>query len=211
MPLDALPGLLQATYWPGGRVPSEGHLAWWGTADPGAAAVAIGLPPGEPAELPGVLPASARARRRVVPAPIPARVVPVQSAVRALAALPPRSGLPRWPPPSDSLLAWSLAAKLVLEYVCAGHLVPALRPAGPGRGIASWRLAAEDGRLAALAEAMPAAAHALVRDDDQEAVWAADELLAVFGDAVADACARRAGTVSPGGSWPDRFVAAPDR
>jgi superfamily II DNA or RNA helicase len=208
MPLDALPGQLQATFWPGGRVPSEGHLAWWGTADPGAAAAAIGLPPGVPAELPGVLPASAQARRRVVPEAVPARVVPIHPAVRALAALPPRAGLPRWPPPSDSLLAWSLAAKLVLESVCAGHLIPALRPAGPGHGIAYWRLAADDGRLAALAEAMPLAAHALIRDDDQEAVWAADELLAAFGDAVADACARRPGAATTGVAWPGRFVAA---
>jgi SNF2 domain-containing protein/SNF2 helicase protein/helicase-like protein len=208
MPLDALPGQLQATFWPGGRVPSEGHLAWWGTNDARAAAVRLGLPPGEPAELPGVLPASAQARRRVAPAAIPARVVPIRPAVRALAALPPRSGLPSWPPPSDSLLAWSLAAKLALEYVCAGHLVPALRPAGPSRGIAYWRLSAGDGRLATLAEAMPAAAHALVRDDDPDAVWAADELLAAFGDAVADACARRAGATEPGAAWPDRFVAA---
>jgi len=209
MSLDALPNQLQATYWPGGRLPSEGHVAWWGTDDPRSAAVALGLPPGEPAELPGVLPASAQARRRVLPTLIPARVVSIHSAVRALAALPPRTGLPRWPPPADSLLAWSLAAKLALEYVTAGHLVPALRPAGPGRAIGYWRLGADDGRLAALAEAMPAAAHALVRDDDPDAVWSAEELLAAFGDAVADACARRTGVSgSADGDWPSRFVAA---
>jgi superfamily II DNA or RNA helicase len=213
MSLDALPNQLQATFWPGGRLPSEGHVAWWGTDDPRSAAVAFGLPPGEPAELPGVLPASAQARRRVVPMLVPARVVSIHSAMRALVSLPPGAGLPRWRRPADSLLAWSLAAKLALEYVSAGHLVPALRRAGPGRAIAYWRLGVDDGRLAALARAMPAAAHALIRDDDQDAVWSAEELLAAFGDAVADACARRTGSASGGaagvdGAWPSRFVAA---
>lgn len=29
-----LPGTLQATFWPAGRLPGEGHMAWWGTDDP---------------------------------------------------------------------------------------------------------------------------------------------------------------------------------
>src|SRR2546429_4828669 len=85
---DVLPGRLQATFWPGGRVPSEGHMALWGTDDPAQAAVALGLPRGDLAELPTVLPASAHARKRVVPVTGPARVVPIRSAVRAFAALP---------------------------------------------------------------------------------------------------------------------------
>src|SRR5205085_4846721 len=122
---DVLPGRLQATFWPGGRVPSEGHIALWGVDDPAEAAAAVGLPRGEPAELPTVLPASAQARKRVVPAVVPARVVPIRSAVRALAALP--GDWPAWQRPGDSVLAWSLAAKLALEHVAAGHLVPVLR------------------------------------------------------------------------------------
>ena len=55
---ETLPGRLQATFWPGGRVPSDGHMAFWGTEDPVEEAAALGLPLGEPAVLPTVLPAS---------------------------------------------------------------------------------------------------------------------------------------------------------
>jgi SNF2-related domain/SNF2 Helicase protein/Helicase conserved C-terminal domain len=185
----ALPGRVQATFWPGGRIPSEGHMAFWGTDDPARDAAALGLPHGEAAVLPTVLPASAQARRKVVAADVPARVVPIRPAVRALAALP-RDG-PGWQRPGDSVLAWSVAAKLALEYVAAGHLVPVLRAAGPGEGIALWRLAnVDDGRLAALAAALPVAAHALRRDEDDGTVWTGPDLLAAFCDAVADSCAR---------------------
>ncbi len=202
-----LPDRLQATFWPGGRVPSDGHLALWGVADPAAAVVGLGLPAGRPATLPTVLPAGPRARRRVVAADVPARVVAVRSAVRALAALPPADGWPAWRRPSDAVLAWSVAAKLALELVAGGHLVPALRSAGPGRAIASWRLAVPDGRLAALAEALPPAAHGLRRDEDDETVWTPGELLAAFCDAVADACAR-AVAGPPAVGWPQRYVGA---
>ncbi|MGH3319986.1 MAG: hypothetical protein ACRDN9_07365, partial [Streptosporangiaceae bacterium] len=59
-----LPDRLQATFWPGGQVPSDGHLALWGTDEPADAAAALRLPPGEPAALPTVLPRSQRARTR---------------------------------------------------------------------------------------------------------------------------------------------------
>jgi hypothetical protein len=167
-------------------------VALWGTDDPARAAAALGLPRGEPAQLPTVLAASPQARKRVVPVGVPARVVPVRSAVRALAALP--RDFPGWQRPGDSVLAWSVAAKLALEYVSGGHLVPVLRAAGPGEGIAQWRMArVDDGRLARLAAALPPAAHALRRDEDDQEVWAAADLLRVFCDAVADACARTAG------------------
>jgi hypothetical protein len=86
--VSALPGSLQATYWPGGRIPSDGHVAFWGTDDPSDAAAAFGLPRGEAAVLPTVLPAGPQARTRVVKADVPARVVSIRSAVRALATLP---------------------------------------------------------------------------------------------------------------------------
>jgi hypothetical protein len=54
---------LQATFWPGGRIPADGHIAFWGTADPAGAALELGLPPGEPAQLPTVLAAEPHARR----------------------------------------------------------------------------------------------------------------------------------------------------
>ncbi len=205
-----IPDRLQATYWPGGRLPSDGHVALWGTDDPAAAAAALGLPPGKPAQLPTVLPRTARARQ-VVAADVPARVVAVRSAARALAALPPSQDWPGWQRPGDSLLAWSVAAKFALELVAGGHVAPAVRPAGPGLGIAYWRVApADDGRLATLAEALPPAAHALRREDgdDGEGVWPPGELLTAFCDAVADGCAR---TGAPGGrpaAWAQRWLAA---
>jgi hypothetical protein len=180
---------LQATFWPGGRVPADGHVAFWGTADPAATAVELGLPPGEPAELPTVLPAEPYARKRVVRVAVPARVVLVRSAARALASL--RLDWPGWQRPGDSVVAWSVAATLALEHVAAGHLVPTLRAGGPAEGIAFWRLAAvEDPRMARLAAAMPPAAYALRRDEDDETVWTGADLLAAFCDAVADSCAR---------------------
>ena len=81
------PGVLQATFWPGGRVPSDGHIAC-GAPTTWRGGALVGLPRGEPARLPTVLPASARARPRVRAAMCPARVVPIRAAVRALAALP---------------------------------------------------------------------------------------------------------------------------
>jgi hypothetical protein len=187
---------LEATFWPGGRVPSDGHLALWGTGDLVETAAMVMLPAGEPAQLPTVLPASARARRRVRPVDVPARVIPIRSAVRALAALPLE--WPAWLRPGDSVLAWSVAAKLALEYVAGGHLVPTLRPAGPGVAIAQWHMArVDDGRFAALAAALPPAAHALRRDEDDTTVWSGPDLLAAFFDAVADSCARITG---PGAS-----------
>ena len=206
---DVLPGRLQATFWPGGRVPSEGHIALWGADDPAEAAAAVGLPRGEPAELPTVLPASAQARKRVVPAVVPARVVPIRSAVRAFAALP--GDWPAWQRPGDSVLAWSVAAKLALEHVAAGHLVPVLRPGTPGEGVAHWRLATvDDGRLDRLAVMLPPAGHALRRDEDDQSVWTAADLLAAFCDAVADCCARTARQpfdgMAAGRAAPDRAV-----
>jgi len=197
---DRLPGRLQATFWPAPRVPSDGHLALWGVPADAleAAAQALGLPTGAPALLPTVLPRSARARIRVAPADVAARVVPVLSAVRALAALAPPGSWPAWTRPSDAVLAWSVAAKLALECVARGRVVPGLRTAGPSSAVAGWRAAPpEDGRFADLAAALPPAAHALRTDEDEDqAIWAPQELLAAFFDAVVDTCARTTGGTS---------------
>jgi superfamily II DNA or RNA helicase len=209
---------VQATFWPGGRVPADGHVALWGPADPPSEVAALGAPAGTPARLPTVAPASAGARRRVVAADVDAVLLPMRPAIRLLAGLAAPDAWPPWQRPSDSVLAWSVATKLALEHVAAGNLVPGLRPAGPDSMVAGWRLAAgrgtaADGRFAALAAAMPPAAHALRRDEDDDTVWAADDLLAAFADAVADTCARaprpaprrnRNGTVTPsdvGSRW----------
>ncbi len=195
---------LQATFWPGGRIPADGHLALWGPDDLAGAVAALGAPPGRPARLPTVEPASPRARRKVVAGEVDAALVPMRPAIRLLAGLPAPDSWPRWQRPSDSLLAWSVAAKLALEHVAAGNVAPVLRPGGPGRMVAAWRLAtaaasaAGDRRFDALAAAMPPAAHALRRDEDDGTVWAAPDLLAAFADAVADTLARTAGPPAGG-------------
>ena len=191
---DRLPGVVQALFWPGEPVPSAGHLALWGLedADLDAAIAGLGFRGGRPAALRTVLPRTARARTRVAVAEVPARLVPVLPATAALVALPPAEDTPAWRHPSDSVLTWSLAAKLATELVAAGRLVPGLRVAGD-RGVARWRCApGEDRRLEHLAGAMPPAGHALVREEDDTTVWRPGDLLRAYLDAVADACARNA-------------------
>ena len=209
---EILPGRLQATFWPGEPVPACGHLALWGVAELKPTVAEFGFPAGKPALLPTVLPRSRKATKRVQAAAVPARLVPVASALRALAALPavdaPASAWPGWRRPSDSVLAWSAAAKLALELAAAGRVVPALRAAGDV-GVASWRLAvAGDRRFADLAAALPPAAHALRADEDDQAVWSALALLTAFGDAVADACARRGAPRPASSGWPHTWAAA---
>ncbi|CAN5840144.1 DEAD/DEAH box helicase [soil metagenome] len=203
-----LPGTLQATFWPGGRVPADGHLALWGASDLAGAATELGLPAGRPATLPTVLPRSPQSRTRVAAADVPARVVPALPAVRALAALPSPAELPPWGRPSDAVAAWSAAAKLALELVTAGRIAPVLRDGGPGVVIAAWRaVPPPDGRLAALADALPPAAHALRSDEDDDLVWPPAALLQAFCDAVADACARSGPSAETGTA---RALSGPD-
>jgi superfamily II DNA or RNA helicase len=189
-----LPGRLQATFWPGEPTPSSGHLALWGLEDGelDAASADLGFAPGRRAGLPTVLPRTARARTRVAGVEVPARLVPVVAATATLVTLPPPQEWPGWRRPADSVLVWSIAAKLAGELVAAGRLVPQLRPAGEV-AVAGWRCApGDDRRPAQLAAAMPAAAHALRADEDDDAVWSPEALLRAYLDAVADACARTA-------------------
>jgi len=191
----ASPGTLQATFWPGDPVPSRGHLALWGADDLVEQMTRLGFPSGTPATLPTVLPRSPRAYKRVRSADVQARLVLVGAAARTLAAFPsPATPAHRWPGrrrPSDSLLAWSAAAKIALELVAAGRLVPTLRAAGDV-GVAGWTLAREgDDRLTALAARLPPAAHAL-RVEGEDAVHSSVDLVTAFGDAVADAFVREA-------------------
>ncbi len=188
---ERLPGRLQATFWPGEPVPSVGHLALWGLPadDLESAMLALGFAAGRPATLRTVLPRTARAHTRTAPAEVPARLVQVPAATASLVALPPATDWPAWQRPADSILAWSLAAKLAAELVITGRLVPTLRVAGP-MAVAAWRAApGADRRVAQLAAAMPPAAHALMTDE-HDAIWRAEALLTAFLDAVADALGR---------------------
>ncbi len=209
-----LPGRLQLTFLPGRVAPAGGSLALWGSDDIAAAATRLGLPTGEAGTLLTVLPGD---DGRPEPADVPARLVPVLPAVRALATLPAGDEWPGWERPSASVLAWSAAAKLALEVVAGGRLLPSLRAGERGNvATALWRgIAPSDGRLAMLADALPPAAHALRRGETGAVLWAADALLREFLDAVADACARegrrpeldprRRGPRRP---WPEMWAAA---
>jgi superfamily II DNA or RNA helicase len=185
---------LQLTFVPGDVVPAGGSFALW--LPPAAAALdglaaaagALELPLGDAGLLRTV-----RVDGDVAPVDVPARLVPVLPVLRRLAAMPTPDDWPAWRRPSDSVVAWSTAAKLALETVVGGHLLPSFRAgATPAQGLALWRaVPPRDGRLTALAEAFPVAAHALRLPGDDGAVWDAHALLAAFLDAVADVCARQ--------------------
>jgi len=172
-------------------VPASGALALWGAADLDAALSEFGLPPGEEVEVPLLVPAAADgATDGLVATDVLARRVPMLPATRVLAALPSGEALPAWRRPGDSVLAWSLAAKLALEVVAAGRVIPLSR-AGTHAGtmVSWWRAGAgSDRRVGQLADAMPIAAYALRRTDGSS--WDAADLLIAFLDAVADSCGR---------------------
>ncbi|MBS3941817.1 MAG: hypothetical protein KG028_12740, partial [Actinobacteria bacterium] len=186
----------QLTFVPGSLAPAGGVFAvWWPAGPAGAGAAgdalldatrALDLPEGEPGELPTVdlVDGSVASRDRA------ARLVPLLPAVRRLAAMPPGPDWPAWSRPSASVLAWSVAAKLALELVAAGRLLPGFRAGDhPSTGIASWQIAApSDTRLAQLAAMLPLAAHAVRRPSGQ--LWRPAEAVTAFVDGVADACAR---------------------
>ncbi|MBW3560908.1 MAG: DEAD/DEAH box helicase [Actinobacteria bacterium] len=181
---------LQATFVPGDPVPAAGHLALWGVDDLDEiadVATDLGLPPGEAGTLAAVI---ARGDE-LEPADVPARLVPVLPAARILAAMPPGPDWQPWRRPSDAVLAWSVAAKLALEYVTAGRVIPMLRVGERARtALAAWHtVPTGDGRLPQLAGTLPPAAHAL-RIGDDTTVWAPLDLLEEFCDAIGDVCAR---------------------
>ncbi|MCC5950221.1 MAG: SNF2 helicase-associated domain-containing protein, partial [Nitriliruptoraceae bacterium] len=151
-----------------------------------AAAHQLGLPVGEP----GRLATFEIHDQRAVPVDRAARLMPVLPVVRRLAAMPPGADWPAWSRPSASVLGWSVAAKLGLELVAAGRILPdMLATDRPTQGRARWRVAVPgDARPAALAAALPVAAYAL-RDEADEP-WVAVELVHAFLDAVADTCGR---------------------
>ena len=121
---------------------------------------------------------------------------------------------------SDSVRVWSLAAKLAVELLAQGHMVPLLDRGDKGtRPHARWAIAnmtpETRERILMLEQALPIAAHSLVLDDGQEhdaakkkrknrrrrkrkpvtpstRVWRPSSLLRAFLDAVADAMCREA-------------------
>jgi len=128
--------------------------------------------------------------QRIEAVELPARRLAILPTVRVLAAMPPGSDHPAWARPSDAVLAWSVAAKLALELVAAGRLVPTVELTDtPGEVRTSWRsVAGADPRPAALAAAMPRAAHAVLSVQGDPVP--PGELVDAFLHAVADAIAR---------------------
>jgi len=178
---------LQLTFVPSDLAPGGGTFALWGSADPDAAAAGLGLPAGDSITLRTL----ARDGDVLVRTDVPARRASLLPVLRRLAELPPGEDWPGWRRPSASVLGWSAAAKLALELVAAGRVVPVVRADDERHGTAHWRvLPTADGRLEQLAEALPLAAYALRRREDDGAVWEPQALLTAFCDAVADACGR---------------------
>jgi hypothetical protein len=173
--------LLQLTFVPGSSVPASGYFAAWGTDDVPAALRALDLPVGERASVSSPL---------VEPDGI-AHALPLLPTVRRLAAMPSAGAWPAWQRPSDSVLAFAVAAKLGLEVVTSGRLLPMVKAsARPDTAYGYWRsLPPQDGRVARLAATLPPAAHAVTHPDG--AVYGAEELIIAFLDAVADACGRQ--------------------
>ena len=184
---------LEMTFVPGGLVPAGGEFVVWSQAadmtdDMLIAAMAeLGLPAGEPC----ILPTVTGEHGTRTPIDMPGRALPIFTALRTLAALPAYDEWPSWRRPTPAVLGWSAAAKLALELVAAGRIIPHLTPSSVlDEGSAYWRaITSGDERVAVVVKALPVSAYALRRD--ATTVWSAHKLLDAFFDATADACGRQ--------------------
>ena len=114
---------------------------------------------------------------------------------------------------SDSVYAWTRAAKLAVELVARGHIVPLIDHNHKGKAYARWAVASMTvetrERIRSLESALPTAGHCLVQDagvqpqqerggkrtrrrkrwpvTEDTRIWDAPDLLRAFLDAVADA------------------------
>jgi len=133
--------------------------------------------------------------------------VPLSPAVPILAALA-ADDLGRVP---ASVAAWSLAAKLALDLVARERVTPVITATEAGaeaRWGVSLALAEDAERFRRLAAALPPAAHAVSAGGGAR-VWAPEDLLLEFLDAVADGLLRdEAESPMPVGRWEGRLAAA---
>ena len=122
---------------------------------------------------------------------------------------------------SDSVRAWTMAAKLAVELIARGHFVPLIDYNDGGKPYARWAVASMTAetreRIALLEQMLPIAGHALVRNSGRDTeendgekkkkknrrrkrlpvtsettIWEPGVLLRAFLDAVADAATRDA-------------------
>ncbi len=156
-----------------GDPPRTGHLALWPPPE------SAGVPPGEVGEIDLVLPSGTGVRRRRVPA----LLVSVTDVIGWLAGPPTEC--------SPSLAAWMAAARLGLQLVARGRLLPAASAAGWD----AWRVGPLDPadlpRLAQLVAAFPPQAHALpIPKTAPTRIRSAEALIRDFWDALADTLVR---------------------
>ncbi|MBY5163538.1 DEAD/DEAH box helicase [Nitriliruptoria bacterium AS10] len=168
---------MQLSFVPDPDAPAAGAFAAWGVEDLRGALGHLDLPAGEAGKVDHAL------------GHVEARLLPLVATLRRLAELPAGETWPDWSRPSDSVLAWSLAAKFGLELVTGGRLLPRLvATSAPDTALVHWvALAPHDGRRERLADLLPPAAHAVVVDGGPLGAF---DALSAFLDAVADACGR---------------------
>ncbi|MEY3020759.1 MAG: hypothetical protein RLZZ272_1743, partial [Actinomycetota bacterium] len=193
---------LRLRFEPDALAPSSGTFLAWaegtdGTADDpgllGAELARFRLPRGRPAQV--VLGPVDGGRAMTV---VDARRLPLLPTVRGLAALPPGEDLAPVERPGPEVLAWSVAAKLAIEHVAAGRLVPRVLAAeGPDLAHASWRVVAPGDARADRIEAalLEAAGSSPIIGSDGAVVGR--PAVRGFLDAVADVCARGGREVDP--------------
>lgn len=223
---------LQATFYPHHSLPGHGRLYFWC------------MPPKQPEYARRALTALGILRKSKTPPfgdislaiPTPTRNkaedweiarlrgvrLPMAETVRGLVRLDLNEAKRRHV--SDSVRVWAMAAKLAVELVAAGEIVPLLEKDDEGNAYARWGIANASAdtreRIRMLADVLPIAGHALVVDEGQDhemakgrrrnrrrakrkyvtpetTIWDSEALIQAFLDTVADAMCREA---SPSGS-----------
>ncbi|HUP69422.1 MAG TPA: SNF2-related protein [Acidimicrobiales bacterium] len=166
---------VEATY-----VASSGdHQPWlalWG----GAGGVPLD---GADAELELVVPVGTRVRRRT----LPVRRLALRDAIDDLVRLSAAEEV------SGSVRAWAVAVRLAVDLAARGRLLPSIAADGSGVWVLGPLDAADVSRRAALAAALPPAAHAVPLPGPKPLrVMSPEAAVASFSDAVADLLPRTA-------------------
>ncbi|HET9559235.1 MAG TPA: ATP-dependent helicase, partial [Actinomycetota bacterium] len=182
--------LADATFVPA-ALPRDGALALWTWPDPIA---------GADAELAVVRPSPARMQRHVVPV----RLVPLPDALDALVDLPASQ------PVRPSVRAWAAVARVAVELIARGRLLPGLTSSGAD----AWRLGPLDPEDLVLRQqlgaALPPEAHAGLVGLRPVRVTSPDRAVAAFSDAVADLLPRSRDATRGAGHEPFATMPATD-